>query len=106
MKTSCASDGRSHKLRNDIALVGQEPVADALPIGIHDSNWIPILGSRGWVMITNDQRIRTRPSEAALAVENGLKVVHLHGRVGNQSAWQQAIRLFSRWEAIDNHLEV
>lgn len=93
------------QLRNDIALVGQEPVADVLPTGIHDSDWIPVLGSRGWVMITNDQRIRTRPSEATLAVENELKVVHLHGRVGYQPAWQQAIRLFSRWEAIGNHLD-
>lgn len=65
---------------------------------------LPVLGQRGWAMITNDPRIRTRPSEAALALEHRLKVVHLHGNVGYQSAWAQAIRLFTRREAIEAHL--
>lgn len=91
------------QLRNDIALVGREPVADLLPSGILDSAWIPIVGERGWIMITNDQRIRTRPAEAALAQQHNLKVIHLH-KVGTQPAWVQATRLFSRWESIERHL--
>jgi PIN like domain len=91
-------------LRRDIAMVGQGGVAELLPKGILDSEWIPIVGDRGWVMITNDQRIRTRPSEAPLAIAHRLKVIHLKGNVGMQTAWAQAIRLFSRWEGIDNHL--
>ncbi|CKR95624.1 Uncharacterised protein [Mycobacterium tuberculosis] len=36
----------------------------------------------GWVVISNDRHLRTRPVEAELAVAHKLKVVHLHGRVG------------------------
>jgi hypothetical protein len=91
-------------LRPDIALVGEDRIADLLPKGILDSDWIPVVGSRGWVMITNDQRLRTRPVEAAAALEHNLKVIHLHGRIGSQAAWAQAARLFSRWEGIERHL--
>jgi hypothetical protein len=91
-------------LRKDTVLVGQDPVADLLPKGILDSQWIPILGERGWVMITNDQRLRTRPAEAELAVQHKLKTIHLHGSVGNQPPWAQAVRLLSRWDGIERHL--
>jgi hypothetical protein len=91
-------------LRPDLAVIGHSPVADLLPDGILDSEWIPIVGDRGWVMITNDGRLRTRPTEAELATRHRLKVVHLHGAVGTQAAWKQAVRLFSRWEAIERHV--
>ena len=52
---------------------------------------------RGWVMITNDRRLRTRPVEAELAITHKLKVVHLHGDVGSKPAWDQLIRLTTRW---------
>jgi len=91
-------------LRRDIALVGQEPISDLLPRGILDSAWIPIVGGHGWIMITNDQRIRTRPAESILAIEYKLKVIHLHGAIGMQSAWGQATRLFTRWEGVERQL--
>ena len=52
------------------------------PRGIADTDWIPTVGDRGWVMITHDRRLRTRPAEAELAIAHRLKVVHLHGKVG------------------------
>ena len=88
-------------LRNDIACFGQPPLAELLPPGAGDTEWIPIVGSRGWIAITSDKRLRTRPAEARLAIEHRLKVVHLHGGVGHRSAWQQAERLISRWSAIE-----
>jgi len=87
-------------LRRDVVLVGEDPVADLLPRGVLDSEWIPMVGDRGWIMITNDRRPRTRPVEAELCVKHNLKVINLHGRVGNQAPWDQAVRLLSRWEGI------
>jgi len=58
------------------------------------------------VMVTNDRRIRTRPSEASLAIEHKLKVVHLQGAVGHKTAWAQAVRFLSRWSAIENQVGV
>ncbi|WP_440716920.1 hypothetical protein [Jongsikchunia kroppenstedtii] len=90
-------------LRKDTACFGRDPVADILPLGISDSDWIPIVGNRGWVAITSDRRIRTRPAEALLAVEHQLRVIHLHG-IGNTLPWDQMVRFASRWNSIENAL--
>jgi hypothetical protein len=88
-------------VRRDTARFSREPVDDLLPRGILDTDWIPIVGDRGWVMITNDRRLRTRPVEAELAIAHQLKVVHLHGKVANQPAWDQLIRVATRWSNIE-----
>lgn len=90
-------------LRSDIACFGTEPVADLLPPGILDTAWIPLVGDRSWVVITNDRRLRTRPLEAALAVQHKLMVIHLHA-AGNLTAWDQAVRLLSQWERVARHV--
>ncbi|GJF16701.1 hypothetical protein NGTWS1803_03300 [Mycolicibacterium cyprinidarum] len=84
-------------VRRDTARFSRAPVEELLPRGILDTEWIPIVGDRGWVMITNDRRLRTRPVEAELAITHELKVVHLHGDVGSKPAWDQLIRLTTRW---------
>lgn len=55
-------------MRRDTARFSRPPVKELLSRGILDTNWIPIVGDSGWVMITNDRRLRTRPTEAALAI--------------------------------------
>lgn len=55
-------------VRKDTARFSREPVDELLPQGILDTEWIPIVGERGWVVITNDRRLRTRPAEAAMAI--------------------------------------
>ncbi|MDX1887845.1 hypothetical protein [Mycolicibacterium sp. 120270] len=92
-------------VRKDTARFGRAPIDDILPLGILDTDWIPIVGRRGWIVITNDRHLRTRPVEAELAIAHKLKVVHLHGKVGGQSAWAQLTRLTARWPAIENQHE-
>ena len=89
-------------LRRDTARFSRPPVHELLYAGIHDPDWIPIVGDRGWVVITSDKRLRTRPAEAPLAVTHKLKVVHLHGDLGARPAWEQLVRLAARWEAVEN----
>jgi hypothetical protein len=89
-------------VRKDTARFGRAPIDDILRPGILDTDWIPIVGGRGWVVITNDRHLRTRPVEAELALAHKLKVVHLHGRVGGQSAWAQLTRIAARWPAIEH----
>ncbi len=88
-------------LRSDVGCFGQSPLTDMLPAGIGDTDWIPVVGSRGWIVITNDKRLRTRPIEAQLAIAHRLKVVHLHGSVGHRSSWEQAERLLVRWASVE-----
>jgi hypothetical protein len=92
-------------LRRDTARFSRPPVEELLPRGIVDPEWIPIVGARGWVIITNDKRLRTRSTEAELAITYKLKVIHLHGDIGNKPAWAQMVRLATRWASIENHVE-
>ena len=92
-------------LRRDVACFGQDPVADLLSAGMLDDDWIPVIGRRGWVVITNDKRLRTRPAQAELAIQHSLKVIHLFNS-GHLTAWDQAVQLLSRWPAIEQKTAV
>src|SRR5579875_1605621 len=90
-------------LRRDTVCIGDAEVADILPRGILDPDWIPIVGARGWTMITDDRRLRTRPAEARLCIEYRLKVIHLL-RMGHLPQWEQFRLLVARWPTIEQHL--
>lgn len=90
-------------LRSDTACVGQAPVHELLPSGILDPTWIPIVGERGWIMVTDDKGLRTRPAEAQLAIDSDLQVIHLFG-VGHLNKWDQLVFLTSKWPQIERHL--
>jgi hypothetical protein len=90
-------------LRDDTAVVGRDPVAELLPLGMPDVDWIPVVASRGWIVITVDHHLRTRPHEAGLAVKHGLKCINLRS-VGNLSRWTQFVRLVSSWEAVEEYV--
>lgn len=92
-------------IRRDTARFTAQPLDDLLPEGIEDPERIPIVGDNGWVLITNDRRIRTRPIESRIALRHKLKVVHLHGAVGNARPWDQLVRLATRWDAIAAHVD-
>lgn len=45
---------------------------DAFPPETKDVVWIPHVAASGWVLVTRDKRIRTRPLEAEALVRAGL----------------------------------
>jgi hypothetical protein len=61
------------QLRDDVAVIGEPPIDHLLRRGMDDVEWIPVVAARGWVVITIDHHLRTRPHEAALAAQHGLK---------------------------------
>lgn len=91
-------------VRRDTAVFSSPPVEELLPSGILDTEWIPVVGERGWVVITSDRRLRTRPAEASLAIAHKLQAVHLHG-LGERPAWDQLVRLVGRWSDIEKQVE-
>ncbi len=92
------------QLRNDIAVIGEPPVDHLLRRGMDDVEWIPVVAERGWVVITIDHHLRTRPHEASLAARSGLMCVNLRG-AGNLSRWEQLVRLVRHWEAVEAFIE-
>jgi predicted nuclease of predicted toxin-antitoxin system len=39
---------------------------------VPDEEWLAVAGQRGWLVITHDRRIRTRPGERQAIMENGV----------------------------------
>ena len=55
-------------VRPDAVTCGIEPVAEELPRGSLDIDWIPRVAAHGWVAITKNHKIRSNPVEAHVAV--------------------------------------
>jgi len=51
------------------------PDLPEVPLGALDLEWMPIVGARGFVVVTRDRRIRTRPAELAAYREHGIRSV-------------------------------
>lgn len=56
------------------------PLAPDLPLGIPDTEWIPLVAQAGWVAFVRDRRIRTRPAEARAFQAEGLRIVFFGGK--------------------------
>ncbi len=74
---------------------------DACPISSPaalDTEWIPIVATEGWVIITRDSRIQERPGELAAVKEHSAKMVALTGQEA-LNTWLQLEIVFSQWRS-------
>jgi PIN like domain len=55
------------RVRNDVRWL-----EDCLPHNATDSDWLQLVGASGWLAITRDKKIRTRPGERADLVRYGV----------------------------------
>ncbi len=85
-------------LRSDLVVASHPPIAD---FPRDDPDWLPEVSGRGWVVITNDKHIRTRPGEAEVALQTGLRCVHLAPPVRCAVRWDFARLLLRHWDAVD-----
>jgi hypothetical protein len=90
--------------RPDAVTRGIEPVADELPRGVLDIDWIPRVAAHGWIAITKNHKIRTNPVEACAAVEAKARIVGFAGRSGNMTSWQMMSTLTRHWRAIEHQI--
>lgn len=91
-------------VRPDAVTCGIEPVAEELPRGSLDIDWIPRVAAHGWVAITKNHKIRSNPVEAHVAVEAEARIVAFAGRSGNMTSWQMMTVLARHWTAIENQM--
>ncbi|KJQ54379.1 hypothetical protein RS85_01981 [Microbacterium sp. SA39] len=60
--------------REDVLHPGR-PALPEVPLGTPDLEWMPIAGAAGFIVVTRDRRIRTRPAELAAYREHGIRSV-------------------------------
>jgi hypothetical protein len=97
------------QLRPDITYPGdpgavihrkQRPPCPVSSTAVLDTDWIPIVATAGWLIITRDSRIQEHRAEIAAVRDNGAKMVALSGRDAT-TTWNQLEVLFSQWRAIE-----
>jgi hypothetical protein len=85
--------------RDDVTYPGHPSVPEIQP-GALDTEWMPIVARRGWVVFHRDRRIRTRPAELEIFRSAGLRAVWLAGRK-DLSPYQQLALLQQHWNRLE-----
>jgi hypothetical protein len=92
-------------VRADVTYPGDPggPGVDGLPRapcsiqpGDKDTDWIPQVASNGWVTITRDRRIQSRPAERQAVIANGARVLALDAR-RQLRKWDQLEIIVRQW---------
>jgi len=68
--------------------------------GTHDVDWVPEASSRGWIGVSRDKKIRSRPAEWAVLAAHPLRMLVLT-TVGNLDVWEQLRVFVARWDRIE-----
>lgn len=96
-------------LRNDVTYPGdpgavihkrQRPPCPIASPGVLDTEWIPEVAARGWLIITRDHMIAQNRNEIAAVRENKAKMVALNQRDA-QTKWGQLEVFMTQWRSIE-----
>lgn len=100
------------QVRADVTYAGDEggigidkqprPPSPVAP-NVHDPDWIPIIASRGWIVITKDRHMLSRPAEREAIREARARHLRIEGPPGQRQLrkWDQLVILLSRWGDIE-----
>lgn len=91
---------RKVRPHRDVVVGSHPPIEHLVPKD--DPDWIPDVAGRGWVVITNDKHIRTRPFEGDRARDVGLRCAHLDPPgVKNPRVWDFLRLLLRHWDDVE-----
>lgn len=76
--------------------------ADHFPQNTPDAEWLPRVAGRGWVILTNDRKIRSRAVELRAVMTSGARVLALVG--GSLSAAELARNFINSVARVDEFL--
>ena len=96
-------------LRNDVTYPGdpgavihkrQRPACPIASPDVLDTDWIPAVAARGWLIVTRDSMIIQNRNEIAAVRENKAKMVALNQRDA-QTKWGQLEVFMTQWRSIE-----
>jgi PIN like domain len=73
---------------------------DHFPVETPDENWLPVIGARGWVLVTEDKRIRVRPQERRALQLSGVTTFFLGKSFGELKLLEKGQALVAVWPKI------
>jgi len=96
------------RLRHDCTYPGdpgafihkRERAACPIERGTKDTAWVPLVASKGWLIISRDFNIRENPAERRAVRETGARMVALSGQDA-ANTWGQLELLMRYWRRIE-----
>jgi hypothetical protein len=85
-------------VRDDVVHPGH--VRCPISRGELDLKWLPVVGAAGWLLISRDKRLRTKPVEKVKLIDAGIRAVILTSG-GNMNRWSQLQLVVRFWDQID-----
>lgn len=82
--------------RQDVLYPGHEKLPE-IARGTDDLEWLPLVGARGYVVLSRDRRIRSRPAELRAYYEHGVRSVWIGAK--QDLGPHQQLDLFLQHEA-------
>ena len=92
--------GKALAQTHDDVVYPGHPDLSEVPRGSLDDDWLPVMHSRGLVVITRDQRIRYRPVEKQLWISHKVRGFILTGRK-SQSTLDSLLVVERHWSQIE-----
>lgn len=98
-------------LRSDITYPGdpggtvhkrQRPPCPITETQTLDTEWLPEVARRGWLIVTRDSRIQNHPAEIAAVRDNDARMIALAGKEAI-GTWAQLEVFMCQWRAIERH---
>ncbi|GAA0963071.1 hypothetical protein [Actinocorallia libanotica] len=81
----------------------QRPPSPVTTTKTDDDVWIPLVTERGWLIVTKDRHIQTRPREIQAVREHGARMVSLGGAEA-VGTFKQLEIVMSQWRRIEQCL--
>ena len=66
-----------------------------------DSEWIPVAGKKGWIIISRDENQRRRKSEHQALIANGVRVLYVKHTALQDHLYPDAARIIKNWPKIE-----
>lgn len=71
-----------------------------------DEVWIPIAAAEGWVVISRDRHIKSRPAERQAVIDNGCRLVTLDASKAQLTKWLELEILVNQWRKLEELAEL
>ncbi len=81
--------------RTDVLYPGHEDLPE-IPRGAKDTDWLPVVGERGFIVLSRDRHIRSRPAELRLYYAHRVRSVWIGAK--RDLGPQNQVELFLKYE--------
>jgi hypothetical protein len=86
-------------VRDDVCHPGHAAIPE-VPLGSKDPDWLPIIGKRELVLITRDNKIRSKPAELQAYKDHRIRAFFLTGK-RDLTMWEKLDLVVRQWEKIE-----